>query len=176
MSKVKKIKLEKEMYQEAKQKGLSFTQFLEKLENEEGIEYSGKLSELDAYQRQLMAYGIKVAPGEASLVSDFFKTTASAIIFPEFWNRNIMLGMLQGKLSAKLEDIIATRTMIDSKDYRGLFAEVDEQDVKMKRVAEGAEFPKISFKLDEQAISLEKIGIVIESSYEALRLVGQFLR
>ena len=55
MSKVKKIKLEKEMYQEAKQKGLSFTQFLEKLENEEGIEYSGKLSELDAYQRQLMA-------------------------------------------------------------------------------------------------------------------------
>ena len=120
--------------------------------------------------RQLLAQGIKISGGSANFVEDFFKTSATKILFPEFWNQNILLGMLMGNMTAKLEDIIATKTMIDSKDYRGLFADVGDE-VKMRRVSEGAEFPKIKLTLANKAIELSKIGVAIESSYEAIRRV-----
>ncbi len=167
---IKELKLDKDMYGQAKDEGLSFSEYLDKIDAKEGNEYTGKLSELGGYGRQLLAQGIKISGGAANLVEDFFKTSATKILFPEFWNQNIMLGMLMGKMTAKIEDIIATKTMIDSKDYRGLFADADDE-VQMRRVAEGAEFPKVKLTLSNKAIELSKIGLLIESSYEAIRRV-----
>ena len=167
---IKELKLEKEMYTKAKDQGISFSEYLEKIDEKQGNEYSGKLQELGAYGRQLAANGVKIAGGAVSLVQDFFRTTASSLLFPEFVNRNIILGMNQGKLTAKIEDIIATKTMIDGQDYRGASAEVDDE-VKMSRVSEGARIPAIKFSTKEKATRLQKIGLVIDASYESIRRV-----
>ena len=84
------IKIEKSLYTTGK----SFTQALEKLdpsENYKGTELEG----LDAYERQLKRFNIKVSGKDCDTVSKFFQTSDSAVLFPEFVSRSIKLGMRQ---------------------------------------------------------------------------------
>ena len=46
---IKELKLDKDMYGQAKDEGLSFSAYLEKIDAKAGNEYLGKLSELGAY-------------------------------------------------------------------------------------------------------------------------------
>lgn len=168
--KVKKLNLEKGMYDQAKLKGQSLAEFLEELDPT--AEYKGSGAEkLDAFERQLLAYGLKVKGGDACLVADFFKSGASSVLFPEFVSRNVRLGMGRGKFEATLDEIAATTTQVDSGKYEGIEFDIDNSDVSHKRTAEGAIFSKIVGKTKEKAISLVKIGRRIEASYEALRRV-----
>ena len=68
------IRLEKGMYATP---GKSFTQVLEELDsskNYEGTELAG----LDAYQRQLKRFDIKVGGNDSDIVEKFFQTSDSA--------------------------------------------------------------------------------------------------
>lgn len=169
MAKFEEINLEKEIYEEARKGGETLSQHLEKLDPSE--EYKGsKLERLDAFERQLMREKIKVT-GNASLVSDFFKTSTSTVLFPEFVNRNVRLGMGRGKFEATPEELAATTTPIDSGVYKGIEFDLDTSDVDHTRTGEGAIFSKVIAKTKEKAINLQKIGRTIESSYEALRRV-----
>ena len=74
------VKLEKGMYSEA---GSSFTKVLEKCDPSE--QYRGtSLEGLDAFQRQLKRFDIKVKGAESDVVSKFFATWESAVLFPEY--------------------------------------------------------------------------------------------
>ena len=74
------IKLEKGMYHEG---GRSFTQVLEKLDPSE--QYKGTALEgLDAFQRQLKRFDIKVKGAGSDVVDKFFATTQSSVLFPEY--------------------------------------------------------------------------------------------
>ena len=72
------IRLEKGMYQEA---GRSFTQVLEGLDPSE--QYKGtRLEGLDAFQRQLKRFDIKVTGAGSDPVEQFFRPADSAVRFP----------------------------------------------------------------------------------------------
>lgn len=139
---VKKLQLEKEMYDEAREQGLSFAEFLEQQDPSEGYKKdsgaSSELSELTAFERQLMAHDIKVGDGNASLVDQFFVTNASRVLFPEYLNQQILIGLRMGKLYAKLEDIVATTTQIEGASYKAAEIDLGKTDVKLKKVLEGA--------------------------------------
>ncbi len=168
MAKFEELKLDKGIYGEATQANRTLTEHLEKLDPSE--EYKGsKLSKLDAFERQLMHQKINVGKGNASLVSDFFKTSGSSILFPEFVSRNVRLGLGRGKFEATIDEIAATTTQVDSGKYEGIEFDMSTSDVDYKRTAEGAIFSKVIGKTKEKAINLLKIGMQIESSYEALR-------
>ena len=82
------IKIEKGLYTTGK----SFTQALEALDPSEN--YKGtSLEGLDAFERQLKRFDIKVSGKDCDTVSKFFQTTDSAALFPEFVSRSIKLGM-----------------------------------------------------------------------------------
>ena len=84
------LKLEKGLYTTGK----SFTQALEQIDPSEN--YAGTpLEGLDAYQRQLKRFDIKVSGIGSDTVSKFFQTSDSAALFPEYVSRAVRQGMEQ---------------------------------------------------------------------------------
>ena len=72
------LKLEKGMYGRS---GRSFSQTLEELDPSE--HYRGTpLEGLDAFQRQLKRFDIRVKGAGSDMVEKFFHTTDSAVLFP----------------------------------------------------------------------------------------------
>ena len=83
------LKLEKGMYGET---GKSFSQVLEAADPSEN--YRGTALEgTDAFQRQLKRFGIRVKGAGSSTVEKFFRTTDSAVLFPEYIARTVRQGM-----------------------------------------------------------------------------------
>ena len=155
------IKLDKTMYKGRE----GFAARLEKLDPSEG--YRGTpLEGLDAYQRQLKRFDIRVGGPRSSAIEKFFATTDSAALFPEYVSRAVHQGMEDEKI---LSAILASKTAIDSMDYRTIALADGGDDLDPKEVAEGAMIPRTDIKLKEQLVRLKKRGRMLCASYEALR-------
>ena len=155
------VRLEKGMYHEA---GRSFTQVLEKLDPSE--QYRGTALEgLDAYQRQLKRFDIRVKGAGSDVVEKFFKTAQSAVLFPEYIARAVKAGMEEANV---LPDITATETVIDGMDYRSILS-VPEEERELKQVAEGASIPQTTVRTRDSLVKLHKRGRMLVASYEAIR-------
>ena len=155
------IKLEKGMYRES---GRTFTQVLEKLDPDQ--QYKGTALEgLDAFQRQLKRFDIKVKGAGSDLVDKFFSTSQSAVLFPEYIARAVKAGMEEANI---LPQITATETMIDGMDYRSIVS-VPEDEKKLKQVVEGASIPQTMVKTRDTLVKLNKRGRMLVASYEAIR-------
>ena len=83
------VRLEKGMYGRS---GTGFTKTLEELDPSE--RYRGTPVEgLDAFQRQLKRFGIRVKGADSDPVEKFFHTTESSVLFPEFVSRAVRQGL-----------------------------------------------------------------------------------
>ncbi len=156
------LKLEKGMYAVP---GKSFTQVLESLDPNEN--YKGtSLEGLDAFNRQLKRFDIKVNGTASDPVQKFFQTSDSAALFPEYVSRAVRLGMEEADC---LKDIVATVTNIDSLDYRSITSQPTDEEKELKDVAEGAVIPETNIRTNENLVKLNKRGRMLVASYEALR-------
>ena len=141
------IRLEKGMYQEA---GRSFTQVLERLDPSE--QYKGtSLEGLDAFQRQLKRFDIKVKGAGSDPVEKFFRTADSAVLFPEYIARSVSQGMEEGNL------------------HPAITAEAGGGEKELKAVDEGAAIPATTIKVQANLVKLHKRGRMLVASYEAVR-------
>ncbi|HJA64453.1 MAG TPA: phage major capsid protein [Candidatus Intestinimonas stercoravium] len=155
------MRLEKGMYQEA---GRSFTQVLER--EDPSDQYKGTPMEgLDAFQRQLKRFDIKVRGTASDVVDKFFRTSDSAVLFPEYIARSVRQGMEEADL---LPRITASVTRIEGLDYRSI-ASVPEDEKRLRRVEEGASIPATTVKTKESLVHLHKRGRMLVASYEAVR-------
>lgn len=161
MSNYNNIRLEKGMYATGK----SFTQTLEELDPSESYA-STPLQGLDAYERQLKRFDIKVSGAGSDTVEKFFKTSDSSALFPEYVARAVKQGMERADILPK---IIATTTKINSLDYRTITSVPDENDKELKRVAQGAVIPQTVIKTKDELVTLHKRGRMLVASYEAIR-------
>ena len=156
------IKLEKGMYGRS---GRSFSQTLEELDPSDS--YRGTpLEGMDAFQRQLKRFDIKVKGAGSDMVEKFFHTTDSAVLFPEFVSRVVRQGLEEESI---LADITATVTSFDGMDYRSIASVPTEEQKELKRVEEGAEIPQTSIRTQENLVRLHKRGRMLVASYEAIR-------
>ncbi len=156
------VKLEKGMYGAP---GKNFTEVLESLDPSEN--YSGTGVEgLDAYQRQLKRFDIRVGGVDSDRIEKFFQTADSAALFPEYVTRAVRQGMEQANL---LPALVATTTKIDSMDYRTITSVPGAEDKSLKPVAEGAVIPQTVVKTQDHLVHLHKRGRMLVASYEALR-------
>lgn len=154
------LKLEKGMYKQARAEGLTFSELLHK-------QAPSTVEGLDAYQFALYERDINL---KKDTVEKFYRTTDDSILFPEFINRNVRVGI--AGLSARdltLADLIATETNIDSGVYEAVNAEFNNKKLDFKRVAEGAPFPTVSITTAKTSVRLAKIGISMDVTYEVLR-------
>lgn len=157
------IKLEKDMYNVCNK---SFTDVLEELDPSE--QYRGtELENLDAYQRQLKRFGIKVSGPNCDNVEKFFLNPLSAVLFPEFINRAIEKGIYY--YNNVLPSIIATKSTVDTLDYRTITSNMETATFSGNEVRESEYLPEIYISTNSNLISLKKHGRLITSTYEALR-------
>ena len=160
MSNYDNIKLEKGLYASG-----NFTKALESLDPNEN--YKGtSLEGLDAYQRQLKRFGIRVGGSGSDVVDKFFKTSDSAVLFPEYVSRAVRQGLEQADI---LPGIIASTTVIDGMDYRSISSVPTEDEKELKVVGEGAFIPETSIRTKENLVNLRKRGRSLVASYEAIR-------
>lgn len=156
------LTIEKGMYNP---NGYGLTKTLEKLDPSEN--YKGtSLEGLDAFQRQLKRFDIKVSGAGSDSVEKFFQTSSSAALFPEYISRAVHQGMEQADV---LKDIIASTTHIEGLDYRSIASVPSESDKELQDVAEGGTIPETEVKTQENLVKLQKRGRMLVSSYEALR-------
>ena len=156
------VKLDKGMYGES---GRTFTQVLESCDPSEN--YRGTpLEGLDAFQRQLKRFDIRVRGRGSDAVEKFFHTTDSAVLFPEFVSRVVRQGMEEDNI---LPSITATVTAFHGMDYRSITSIPSQEDRKLQRVEEGAQLPQTVVKTQENLVKLHKRGRMLVASYEAIR-------
>lgn len=154
------IKLEKGLYASG-----NFTKALESLDP--GENYKGtSLEGLDAYQRQLKRFGIKVGGPSSDVVDKFFRNSQSAVLFPEYVSRAVKQGLEQADI---LSDIVASTTSIDGIDYRSISSIPTEEEKEIKVVKEGAFIPETTIRTKENLVKLKKRGRSLVASYEAIR-------
>lgn len=154
----KDVKLEKGMYHLA---GRSFLQALEEADPASG--YAGTaLAGLDAYERQLKRFDIRVSGPYCDKVEKFFTTTESAVLFPEFVRRAVTQGMQEAVLS----DMVAVVSRSESNRYQGVEL-TDAADY--TTTAAGAELPASQITESGSTVTLLKYGRGIKASYEAIR-------
>ena len=155
------IRLEKGLYTTGK----SFTQALESIDPSES--YKGtSLEGLDAYQRQLKRFDIKVGGRNSDSIEKFFRTTDSAALFPEYISRAVHQGFAENDLVSRM---VATTTEIDSLDYRSLGIDNTKRETYMSQIFEGTHIPETRVTVKENLVKLKKIGRMITSSYEAIK-------
>lgn len=155
------IKLEKGLYTTGK----SFTDALESIDPSEN--YKGtSLEGLDAYERQLKRFDIKVSGNNSDCISKFFATTDSAALFPEYISRAVSTGV---EINKTVNDVVATVTNIDSLDYRSIYVTNNKDDYYIQETSEGNELPEIKITLDSKLTKLKKYGKMISASYEAIK-------
>ena len=152
------VKLEKGLYSSG-----NFTSALESIDSSE--QYAGTpLEGLDAYQRQLKRFGIRVSGPDCDKIEKFFTTTESAVLFPEFVRRAVKRGMEE----SLLPELTAAVSKVNGTSAKG-FA-VDETDGSYSTVtAEGAALKKTAVTEDSTPVALEKFGRLVTASYETVR-------
>ena len=155
------IRVDKSMY---KNEG-GFVAALEKLDPTERYA-GGELAGLDAFQRQLKRFGIKVSGKGSSNIAKFFSTADSAALFPEYVSRAVEQG---SKSESVIEKIISARTEINSLDYRSITTDIADPDGAADTIGEGEEIPVTNITLNENLVTLKKRGRLLRASYEAIK-------
>lgn len=155
----KQIHLDKSMY---KADG-GFSTQLEKIDPSH--QYKGtSLEGLDAFQRQLKRFDIKVSGKHSDTISKFFATSDSAALFPEYVSRAVGQG---AETTPLLEALVATTSVINSLDYRSITSSV--QEIGNPEIPEGSALPETSIILSDTLIRLKKRGQLLKASYEAIK-------
>lgn len=161
MANFETIKLDKGLYHTSKG-------FLAELENIDPSEnYKGtSLEGLDAFERQLKRFDIKVKGPNSDTIEKFFATTDSAALFPEYIARAVRQG---AENSSTIDQIVATKTNINGLDYRTITSIPTDEEKKLKEVAEGTAIPETVIHTQENLVTLKKRGRMLVASYEAIR-------
>lgn len=143
------IKLEKTLY---KVSGKSLTEVLEELDPSSA--YCGTpIGELDAYERQLKRFNIKISGSECDCVEKFFSSFETAILFPEFVLRYIKKGFEETLLP-----ICAVKTISNS----NLYSEENTTAITLNEYGRiiGTSYEELRWqKLNVFSIMLKSIGV-----------------
>lgn len=152
------IKLEKGLYNLS---GKSFTAALEELDPTSA--YCGTpLEKLDAFERQLKRFNIRVKGSDCDSVEKFFTSTESAVLFPEFVTRSIRKGFDDTVLSS----VCAVKTVVNSGQYLGC---VLDDSTAYDVCSQGETLPTATVTESSAATVLAKYGRLISASYESIR-------
>lgn len=158
------LKLDKGLYRSS----LGINAELERVDPSEN--YKGTALEgLDAFERQLKRFDIKIKGKNSSPIEKFFQTSDSAVLFPEYVSRAVMQGM---DCACNVNDLIAARTEINGLDYRTIatFPEMtEEEEISENAIGEGEAISEMQIFTKSNLVKLNKRGRMLVASYEALR-------
>jgi len=151
------VKLDKGLYTTGK----TFTRALEAADPSEN--YRGTALEgLDAYERQLKRFGIRVSGAGSDRIEKFFTSSQTAALFPEYIARAVRQGL---ERADQIADIVAATTFVEGLDYRS----VSSDTTGTTPTDEADDLPVTLMKTKGVLVNMRKHGRVLSASYEALR-------
>jgi hypothetical protein len=130
----------------------SLSSYLEDNDSQESY-FGTSLENLNAYERQLKRFDIKVSGLNCDCVEKFFQTSESSALFPEFVRLCVISGLEQDNL---IEEIVSVITKIDGYDYRSIHTVFGKDD-------------EVEIKTNDSLAKITKRGKRLKSSYESLR-------
>lgn len=157
------IRVDKSLYKNAG----GFLAALEQLDPSQ--HYRGTdLAGLDAFQRQLKRFDIKVSGPGSSPIAKFFSTADSAALFPEYVSRAVAQGAQEESI---LAEIVGAKTDINSMDYRSITTDITDPSGTSygDTIGEGEDIPVTDITLNETLVTLKKRGRLLRASYEAIK-------
>lgn len=158
MANYQSVSLEKSMYH-TNEGFLGRLEALDPSTNYQGTDLAG----LDALERQLKRFDIKVSGPLGDKVEKFFQNSQSALLFPAYLTRAVE----QGMKSSPLDLILAAKTTVNTPDYRSISSKTSgEEDTP---IAEGAAIPDTEIRLKDSLVTMNKRGRMLSASYEAIR-------
>ena len=101
----------------------------------------------------------------SDVVEKFFRTSESAVLFPEYVARSVRQGWRREHPALHHRQ----RDKINGMDYRSIYSVPSEDDKSLRRVEEGAAIPQTEIKTQENLVKLHKRGRMLVASYEAIR-------
>ncbi|MBQ8965941.1 hypothetical protein [Ruminococcus sp.] len=152
------IRLDRSLYNIT---GKSFTQALAELDPDEGYKDT-ELRGLDAFERQLKRFDIKVSGAESDRVEKFFVTAQSAVLFPEYVRRMIKKGLEKVSIADAVCGAVSRTDDIAYRSFR--IINMEEQVVE-----QGTELPETYVYLQDHSWDLKKCARLLKISYEAVR-------
>ena len=155
------IKLEEKLYSIT---GKTFTQALADLDPD--INYKGtELEGLDAFERQLKRFDIKITGKNSNMVEAFFMNSETAVLFPEYVRRTVKQGMEEASI---FSDIAATISYIDAIDYRSFSVSTTSSNTNSTS-QQASNLKSSTVTLDSPAKEMTKYGRSLNFSYESIR-------
>ncbi|MBD3233138.1 MAG: hypothetical protein GF315_05385, partial [candidate division Zixibacteria bacterium] len=162
LNRAKHINVTRDTYLEAQEKGLTLSELLETSE----YDPSPPGAQLDAFERQLAAAGIKINGNGAATVEMFYRSTPH--LMPEFILREIRKGM---SLHPDLQKLVASSTMINSNRYTPFFIETSTGDTRwsLRPIGDGADIPEVVVNEQKHTVTVPDYGVNLKVTYKALR-------
>ena len=152
------IRLDRSLYNIT---GKSFTQALTELDPDEGYKNT-ELSGLDAFERQLKRFDIKVSGLDSDRVEKFFVSSQSAVLFPEYIRRMVKKGLERVCLA---ETVCGAVSKTDGMDYRGFSLTSSGA----CPTGQGEEMAVTEMALQTNSREMVKFAELLTCTYEAFR-------
>jgi hypothetical protein len=161
-SQAAKINVDKDLYLEAQNRGLSLTELLELPE----YDPSPASSPFDAFERQLAYRGLRTGGRNPVTVEMFYR--ASPALMPEFMMREIKRGQ---NMRPELNRLIAAVSGVNSSRYTPFHIDAAAADtaLSLRPVGEAAEAPSIVVTDQANTIVIPDYGLTLKCTYKALR-------
>jgi len=161
-SQTAKIKIDKELYIEAQNRGLSLSELLELPE----YDPTPAGCPFDAFARQLAHHGLRTG-GKNPVTVDMFYRSSPALM-PEFMMREIKRGQT---MRPELNRLIASTSGISSSRYTPFHIDTGAADnrLSLRPVGEAAEVPALVVTDQANTIVIPDYGLTLRVTYKALR-------
>ncbi|MCD6161189.1 MAG: hypothetical protein J7K40_02105 [candidate division Zixibacteria bacterium] len=162
LSQTANVKVDKDFYLDAQQRGLSLSELLELPE----YDPSPAGSPLDAFERQLAYHGLRTG-GRNPVTVELFYRAASALM-PEFMMREIKRGQ---NMRPELNRLIAATSGVNTSRYTPFHIDTSaaDSDLSLRPVGEVSDVPSILVTDQANTIVIPDYGLNLKVSYKALR-------
>lgn len=155
-----------ELYNQANEKRQSITAVLEELDPTPHDANGNPQWPLDAFERQLMLFGIRSAEYDSISVQQFFDSKAF-ILAPEWFRRQITRGM---KLYEDADDLVAVSSKVNGPSFQPLYIDSpSEKGKSLGKFGQGSSMPRVSVMYRDKYISLNDFGRVFDFSYKVIQ-------
>jgi len=155
-----------ELYNEANEKKSSISAVLEEMDPTPRDANGHSEWPLDAFERQLMLFGVRSAENNSITVRQFFDGRGF-ILAPEWFRRQITHGM---KLYADADDLVAVTSRVQGPSFQPLYIESpSDKGRSLAQFGQGASMPKVTVLYRDKYISLNDFGRVFDFSYKVIQ-------
>jgi len=154
------------LYKEADERAITILDILEERDPSERDANGNIVSELDAFERQLMLANISSNTNSKVTVDEFFSSPVM-ILAPEWFRRQIKTGM---EMKPGADKLIAVESSVKGPSYKPLYITSPSTKGKsLSEIAEGSAVPKVTVTYRDKDVSVCDYGRGIDFSYRVIR-------